>query len=91
MTASAAQKEISRLVAAGQFRFSLHSLQRMDERGLLPADVRHSLIHLTKCVEARDGCFKVAGVNLDGTNIVSVVRIVGDVLVVTLYKARKRK
>jgi hypothetical protein len=85
VSAAAALEAIRRLAGRRQVRFTLHALDRMDERGVRRVDVTHALTSAKACRAQGDGKWKVTGGDLDGDELTVIVVIEADAIVVTVY------
>lgn len=74
------------LASANRVRWSRHSRERMAQRGMTESDV---LLALRGAVTCQPGNtpdrWKVTGPDTDGDDLTAVVRIEGDLLVITVY------
>ncbi|HET9931131.1 MAG TPA: DUF4258 domain-containing protein [Polyangiaceae bacterium] len=85
MSPAEALAEIRRAAIARRVRFSPHARQRMNQRFVRPPDVYCALESATACMATEQERWKVAGPDRDGDELTMVVKIEGDVVVITVF------
>jgi len=81
VNATAAAKQIRKLVGAGRYSFTGYCKARMLERGIEAAEVRSLLSRASECRAQANGRFQVVG-----DDLAVVVEIRAGVVVVTLFR-----
>jgi hypothetical protein len=78
--------EIKALVARGSVRYTLHSFERMAERGATAADATTALSTSTSASLQANGNYRCdGGADLDGDDLTVIVALEADVVVITVF------
>ena len=89
MNESEALERVRRAGIAGRFLVAAHARQRMRERNVAMADVRHGLRAATRCQRQTAERWRVPTVDVDGDDSVAVA-IEHDVVIVTVFRGGPR-
>lgn len=76
---------IRRLVSAGVVLYTDHARQRMWDRNVTLADVRHALIHASTALEQANGRWRIDGTDTDGDELTVVVLVHAGLVVITVF------
>lgn len=79
--------EIGAKAAAGLVMWTGHALQRLAQRRFVQADVIAALVNATEC-QAQKSRYLVPGQASDGRSMLVVVKLLADVIVVTVMPPR---
>jgi hypothetical protein len=85
MTNKKALEDIRGYAAARRIRVTSHGRQRMSERGVTYADVRHGLMQATACKEEGSGRWKVEAIDMSGDSLTAIILFWDGLLVVTVF------
>ena len=86
MTPAEALDAIRGHAAANRIETKVHARQRMRERNVSHADLRHALMTAARCrLQPANQRWRVDGADLDGDELTVIVVIDGGAVVVTLF------
>ena len=71
--------------SAGRFVVAGHARQRMRERSVSFADLRHALVNAKRCSAQENERWKVFSTDLDDDDLTVIVALEDDVVVVTVF------
>lgn len=84
MTNQRALEDARGYAAARHIRITSHGRQRMSERGVTYADLRHGLMNATACKEGERGRWNVDSTDISGDLLTAVILFWDGLLIVTV-------
>lgn len=85
MTSAEALRAIRSLASNGQILLGGHARERMAERSVRYADIRHALANASSAEPSEPGRWAASGPDMSNDTLTVVVIITGSLLVVTVY------